>query len=80
MAISMPAGWPSLPVTSSGGMSLATSPTRSAPRSCTWRISAKLESAAVADGAGGSIANASNAPITHIRHGLAFMRISPTSL
>jgi hypothetical protein len=32
------------------------------------------------DGAGGNIANASNAPISHIRHGLAFMRISSASL
>ena len=61
-------------------MSLATNPTRSAPRSCTWRISGKLEGSDVADGAGGSIAVASNAPITHIRHGLAFMRILSVSL
>ena len=57
-------------------MSFATSPTRSAPRSCTWRMSGKFEGAALTNGVGGSIANASNAPITPIRHGLAFMRLS----
>jgi len=39
-------------------------------------MSGKFEGAALTNGAGGSIANASNALITPISHGLAFMRFS----